>query len=360
MDIKPKNLVSMNRWLHKASGTLGGTDDTLVSLGLEDVLPAHANRLASDFLYRYWQKSANEIRKDLAGQDFRSILVMADSSPKGSLDAAWQSLVWSAVVYAGRCAASMPLQKLADLQTSTASVSTKLDEAQKVADNWASNVAQGREASAQKLPKTLSRIKQKKLAAREQLRCVLHVLDILGLELLLPTTRLRPIDLSAGEQRIARKNQHFLWSKDNGEASWDAITDASRQDLRLILAPDEGSSLYCSFAWMASAGFPVILLRDELHKLSNHYLRVMHCNPGVARMYSLTSWLMKARKCPWQTNKVGNSWKEAAARMDDVLMQLFGSSILHESGYDCSVENLESFQIICQIVDKATKMLGSS
>lgn len=45
----------------------------------------------------------------------------------------------------------MPLQKLADLQTSTASVSTKLDEAQKVADNWASNVAQGREASAQKL-----------------------------------------------------------------------------------------------------------------------------------------------------------------------------------------------------------------
>lgn len=113
-------------------------------------------------------------------------------------------------------------------------------------------------------PKTLSRIKQKKLAAREQLRCVLHVLDILGLELLLPTTRLRPIDLSAGEQRIARKNQHFLWSKDNGEASWDAITDASRQDLRLILAPDEGSSLYCSFAWMASAGFPVILLRDEL------------------------------------------------------------------------------------------------
>ncbi|CAE7566035.1 unnamed protein product [Symbiodinium sp. CCMP2592] len=328
------------------------------------------------------------IFQDLAAQKFRSILVMADSSPKGTLDAAWQSLatscqnchpsiastpeVWSAVVYAGRCAASMPLQKLADLQTSTASVSTKLDEAQKVADNWASNVAQGREASARKLPKTLSRIKQKKLAAREQLRCVLHVLDILGLEMLLPTTRLRPVDLSAGEQRVANKNkQHFLWNPHNGEASWDAITETSREDLRLILAPDEGSSLYCSFAWMASAGFSVMLLRDELHKLSNHYLRVMHCNPGVARMYSLTSWLMKARKCPWQTNKVGNSWKEGEgdgegqgpvnrAQMDDVLMQLFGSSILHESGYDCSVENMESFQIICEIVDKATKRNGAT
>lgn len=163
MDIKPKNLVSMNRWLHKASGTLGGTDDTLVSLGLEDVLPAHANRfprcslasfvvsrdslLRSEASQRFFvsllaevcqrdpkgpvDKSAGTehmestislcIFQDLAGQDFRSILVMADSSPKGSLDAAWQSLATgcqnchpSIAMLRLRC--GVPLSMLVDVQ----------------------------------------------------------------------------------------------------------------------------------------------------------------------------------------------------------------------------------------------------
>ena len=31
-------------------------------------------------------------------------------------------------------------------------------------------------------------------------------------------------------------------------------------------------------------------------------------------MFTLSSWLMKSRRCPWSTAKVGNSWCEAGER----------------------------------------------
>ena len=97
---KPKHVVSMERFLCRSAGTFGTShDETLQSLGLADVIPSHHHRhlsqvvlselllcpcqdifiknnvfsvgrlnfehprLASDFLYRYWQKSATELHK---------------------------------------------------------------------------------------------------------------------------------------------------------------------------------------------------------------------------------------------------------------------------------------------------------
>lgn len=52
--------------------------------------------------------------------------------------------VWSPILFCGRAAACMPLQRMSDLLASTASAETKLQEAQKAADSFAelTNAAQ--------------------------------------------------------------------------------------------------------------------------------------------------------------------------------------------------------------------------
>ncbi|CAE7690194.1 unnamed protein product, partial [Symbiodinium necroappetens] len=117
-------------------------------------------RLTGDFLYRYWLKAANELRQDMKSQSARSLLIMADASPKGKLD------VWSPILFCGRAAACMPLQRMSDLLASTASVETKLQEAQRAADSFA-ELSSAAQAVGQKKPKAISTIRQKKLAARE-------------------------------------------------------------------------------------------------------------------------------------------------------------------------------------------------
>ena len=97
---------------------------------------------------------------------------------------------------------------------------------------------------------------------------------------------------------------------------------------------------------------PLCLPRTLRHKLQNCFLRFTHCSPAVRRildakttssahsfidscngfkvelrgpqntsaqllhagMTSLTSWLMRAKKAPWSTFAVGQTWKESAER----------------------------------------------
>ncbi|CAE7331982.1 unnamed protein product [Symbiodinium microadriaticum] len=214
-------------------------------------------RLTGDFLYRYWLKAANELRQDMKSQSARSLLIMADASPKGKLD------VWSPIVFCGRAAACMPLQRMSDLLASTASVETKLQEAQRAADSFA-ELSSAAQAVGQKKPKAISTIRQKKLAAREQLQALLHTLNMLDLELKLPEHGLHAADTANGEVRISSPDGCFLWNANTGHAVWDKILEDDLQDLRVVLSPDEGSSMFCCYAFLAGNGFRVGWCRDEL------------------------------------------------------------------------------------------------
>ncbi|CAE7946240.1 unnamed protein product [Symbiodinium sp. KB8] len=248
-DLKQKHIFSLDRWLNRSTGCLGtSADETLTSVGLQDMVPSHPHRLTGDFLYRYWLKAANELRQDMKSQSARSLLIMADASPKGKLD------VWSPIVFCGRAAACMPLQRMSDLLASTASVETKLQEAQRAADSFAelSSAAQavGQKkklllgskektvpisclllplAHSSRRPKAISTIRQKKLAAREQLQALLHTLNMLDLELKLPEHGLHAADTANGEVRISSPDGCFLWNANTGHAVWDKILEDDLQ-----------------------------------------------------------------------------------------------------------------------------------
>ncbi|CAE7225019.1 unnamed protein product [Symbiodinium sp. CCMP2592] len=298
-----------------------------------------ATQLASDFLYRYWQKSAMELHKDLSQQPFRSLELIVDASPKGKLD------VWSPIGYAGRVAAALPLQRLSALAVSTVSVQTKLEEGQKIVDKFAETAAGEKHANLKKMhlgstqtrPKAISKIRQKKLSAREQMRACMHVLSVLDLELLVGDQVFRPLDTTRGEKRMLEDGKAWLWDPATGEASWDCLTPRHQSHLRLILAPDEGSTLWSAFTFLAGKNFKVNFVRDELplHKLQNHYLRLFQCNKAVKRTWALSEWLMKAKRGPW-------------AHSGDLLQELFASSILAENGWDPNAEGLHAFENVCE------------
>ncbi|CAE6956521.1 unnamed protein product [Symbiodinium sp. CCMP2592] len=301
-----------------------------------------ATQLASDFLYRYWQnhadKQSNNCGQDLNQQTFRSLELIVDASPKGKLD------VWSPIGFAGRVAAALPLQRLSALAISTASVQTKMQEGQKIIDKFAEtgeNQAKLKKmhlGSTKTRPKAISSIRQKKLSAREQMRACMHVLSVLDLELLVGDSFLRPLDAQKGEKRMVEDGKAWLWDPSTGEAAWDCLTPRHQSNLRLVLAPDEGSTLWSAFTFLASQSFKVNFVRDELstHKLQNHYLRTLQCNKAVKRTWRLSEWLMKAKKGPW-------------AHSEDLLQELFASSILAENGWDPNAEGTHAFENVCSI-----------
>ncbi|CAE7299579.1 unnamed protein product, partial [Symbiodinium sp. KB8] len=302
-----------------------------------------ATQLASDFLYRHSHNPAthkcNIYGQDLSHQRFRSLELIVDASPKGKLD------VWSPIGYAGRVAAALPLQRLSALAVSTVSVQTKMEEGQKIVDKFAETAAEGKQAKLKKMhlgsikirPKAISKIRQKKLSAREQMRACMHVLSVLDLELLVGTDVLRPLDPVRGEKRIMEDGNAWLWDPATGEASWDCLTPRHQSHLRLVVAPDEGSTLWAAFTFLASQNFKVNFVRDELspHKLQNHYLRLFQCNKAVKRTWALSEWLMKAKRGPW-------------AHSEDLLQELFASSILEENGWDANAEGIHAFENVCE------------
>lgn len=87
---------------------------------------------------------------------------------------------------------------------------------------------------------------------------------MLDLELTLPEHQLRAADAAKGEIRISSAEGHFLWNANTGHAVWDKILEDDLKDVRVVLSPDEGSSMFCCFAFLAGRGFRVGWCRDEL------------------------------------------------------------------------------------------------
>ena len=109
----------------------------------------------------------------------------------------------------------------------------------------------------------LSRIKQKRLSAREELKAVLHTLSLAGLELCCERP-LRPRDTSQQETREWQGGRPFLCHPTSGEAEWDVLQALEKKKLRVVLSPDEGGPLWAAFMWLNTKGCKVNFIRDEL------------------------------------------------------------------------------------------------
>eukprot|EP00439_Symbiodinium_sp_Y106_P029267 s1198_g3.t1 len=240
----------------KSAGFMNRSDDsTLEQLGL----------LSCDILYHYWQKSFDELHR-----------------------------AWCPLLFAGDLALIAPLQRMSALLPSTVSEKVKMKEAQRVADDFAAQAIDTNPGRNKKVPKVLGLIKQRRLAAREEVQAVMHTLSLAGLELRKPERILRPPDLKSGETRLTDASLGpMLWHTESGAAQWDVVLPEDLQELRVVLAPDEGGPL-----WNVHAD--ILADASQASPVENS-----SCGPIVAR-----------------------EWPKA--NEDDALMQLFAPSILKE------------------------------
>ena len=118
----------------------------------------------------------------------------------------------------------------------------------------------------------LSKIRQRKLVARDHMRALCHVLTQLQLDLHIPATPLRPI-VPGQELRCKHNGRPFRWSLATGCATWEDVSanpDPCRP--RLVLSPDEGSPMFSAFQFMATKGCLIHLARDELQPGLNRFI----------------------------------------------------------------------------------------
>ena len=113
-------------------------------------------------------------------------------------------------------------------------------------------------------PKTLGKIRQRKLVARDHLRALGNILSQMQLDLRIPPSPLRPV-IPGQERRCKHNGRPFRWNEADGTAIWDDLEqerDPTRP--RVVLSPDEGSPMFASFQFMANKGCQIHLSRDEL------------------------------------------------------------------------------------------------
>ena len=114
-------------------------------------------------------------------------------------------------------------------------------------------------------PKTLGKIRQRKLVARDHVRALGHTLVQMQLDLRIPSSPLRAV-LPTEEARCKHNGRPFRWSFLTGAATWeDVYMEQDPSTPRVVLSPDEGSPMFSAFVFMATKGCLVHLARDELH-----------------------------------------------------------------------------------------------
>ena len=98
------------------------------------------------------------------------------------------------------------------------------------------------------------------------MQAVMHILSLAGLDFRVSERRLRPPDLRNGEIRLTDASLGpMLWHTETGAAQWDAVLPEDLQELRLVLAPDEGGPLWAGFQWLAKAGYRISFLPDLMY-----------------------------------------------------------------------------------------------
>ncbi|CAE7403164.1 hemA [Symbiodinium sp. CCMP2592] len=299
---------------------------------------------------------SNEVTQEMAKLPVKGMAFLCDASPKGRMD------VWQPVIGIGPHAIAWTVQRLGDLLPVTASAEVKEQELQSLADKMLQQEA----SAASKMPRTIGRLKQDRLASREHMRAVLHSLELLDLELAPLPFSLRAADPEKHETREMYGSRAFIFNHESGLAEWVCtpdLDDETKSGVRVTLHPDEGGPLFCAWQFLSALGLPVGFSRDETQlvckKLGSRRraLSLLRVNAkllqeqaqaadtfssvperhtwGEARPGSkwhvllswqdvllilfpgcqmLTSWLMKAKKSPWATHAVGNTWMAACRR----------------------------------------------
>ncbi|CAE7245477.1 hemA [Symbiodinium sp. CCMP2592] len=220
-------------------------------------------------------KPRNLLALELDSQRFRSLNMISDASPKARMD------VWLPLLTVDKTMVPWVLQRLSDLLPSTVSTETKMEEAQKLADQAARTDA--KQGAASKVPKTISKIRQQRLSTREHLRAVLHCMELLECELEPPKQTL--MGARPKEHLIVEKYDgcSFRCNTQSGESEWLRV---DKELLRLVLQGDQGGPLYSAYQYAAAKGFPVCFIRDESHPgliLGLATIALDHCRPsGVA------------------------------------------------------------------------------
>ena len=155
-------------------------------------------------------------------------------------------------------------------------------------------------------PRTMSKIRQKRLAARDHLRALGHIMSQLDLEFSVPLNPLRPVQPETEIRGVHAKGP-FISSVADGSSSWDFVaSETDSKHPRIVICPDEGSQMFSAWQFLLSRNVRVHLCRDELrlglpgtvssfiqyihhvcrHKLQTHHLRCLQCTPGLKRFMS--------------------------------------------------------------------------
>ncbi|CAE7852610.1 ASAH1, partial [Symbiodinium microadriaticum] len=273
-EIKPKHVLQLDRFLGRKAGfaTSETCDDQLNDLGLSEFVPSHKHRLSSDFSYRYFRKAATVLHEEMEKLPVKGMAFLCE------------------------------LQSLAD------------------------KMLQQDASAASKMPRTVGRLKQDRLASREHMRALLHSLELLNLELAPLPFSLRAADPEKHESREMYGSRAFIFNYESGLAEWVCTPDfdgKTKTGVRVTLHPDEGGPLFCAWQFLSSLGLPVGFCRDETHKLQTHFLRFLN------------------------------------AHKDDVLMQMFSEHILKEQGWPVTEDASLNFSRVVQVLDKLMRRTGS-
>ena len=110
-------------------------------------------------------------------------------------------------------------------------------------------------------PKTISKVHQERLASREHLQAVVHMTNLLSVELVRPHVGLKGADPSNKLARLTYGKYSFLCHTETGRAEWEQI---STDIMRLVLQADQGGPLYAAYQFLAGKGYPVAFSRDEV------------------------------------------------------------------------------------------------
>ncbi|CAE7457798.1 hemA [Symbiodinium natans] len=138
-----------------------------------------------------------------------------------------------------------------------------MEELQKAADNLSANFDRSRnkQATLAQMPKTISKVHQERLASREHLQAVVHMTNLLSVELVRPHVGLKGADPSNKLARLTYGKYSFLCHTETGRAEWEQI---STDIMRLVLQADQGGPLYAAYQFLAGKGYPVAFSRDEV------------------------------------------------------------------------------------------------
>ncbi|CAE7427258.1 unnamed protein product [Symbiodinium necroappetens] len=316
------------------------------------------SRLVSDYVFRFLRRAATALKQELQQQKYKSVNILCDASPKSRMD------VWLPIISCGSMASPWVLQRLADLQVTTVGNTAKMDMVQQLCDTMAENMTVERKNAGKKLflepvsvlrssnclkcvsnqyccsgkgvgahdlrPRELARLKQTKLASREQLRALGHVMELLELPLEMPCKRLRPLDPQS-EIRLKVGSTPYLWNKNTGQSTWDCLPNPCKEDhLRVTIQADEGGPLYCAQSFCAQHGLPMHLTRDELYLGRIFVSKLTYCMLRHARSHNL---LDEGTSCPLVYGQSGRCMEKCRfeAHPEDMLQQVFQQSILEET-----------------------------